>query len=260
MPIYLKSEAEIETMREADLIVAKVLKAVREHAKPGVSTLELDQMAEEMTHEMGATPAFKGYQGAGPYPFPGSLCTSINEEVVHGIPSADRKLKDGDILSVDFGTILDGLYGDAAITVPIGNVSQTAQKLLSVTKAALDLAIDTVVTDGKRISDIGAVIQDHVEAAGFSVVRDFVGHGIGRALHEEPQIPHFRSNGHNERIRAGMVLAIEPMVNLGTWEVETASDGWTQVTKDRKISAHFEHSVAVSQNGPVVLSRIQEGE
>ncbi len=260
MAIYLKSVAEIETMRQADLIVAKVLAAVRERAKPEISTLELDQMAEEMTREMGARPAFKGYQGAGPYPFPGCLCTSINEEVVHGIPGADRKLREGDILSVDFGVVLDGLYGDAAITVPIGKVSPEAEKLLRVTEESLQLAIEHAVVEGKRISDIGAVIQDHVEAAGFSVVRDFVGHGIGRALHEEPQIPHYRSSAHNERIRAGMVLAIEPMVNMGTWQVEAAEDGWTQLTRDRKLSAHFEHSVAVTKNGPVVLSRLSEGE
>jgi methionyl aminopeptidase len=260
MAIYLKSQAEIDTMREADLIVARVLKAVREHARPGVTTLELDEMAEEMTRSMGAKPAFKGYQGAGPYPFPGSLCTSINEEVVHGIPSSRRKLREGDILSVDFGTVLDGLYGDAAITVPIGEISETAERLLRVTREALDLAIEKVVLEGKRISDIGSIIQDHVESEGFSVVRDFVGHGIGRSLHEEPQIPHYRSSGHNERIRPGMVLAIEPMVNVGTWEVEAAPDGWTQVTKDRQLSAHFEHSVAVGSDGPLVLSRLEEGE
>lgn len=256
MAIYLKSKAEIETMREADRIVASVLAAVREHARPGVSTLDLDQMAEEMTRKMGARPAFKGYQGAGPYPFPGSLCTSINEEVVHGIPSEKRKLKQGDILSVDFGTVLDGLYGDAAITIPIGEVSETAQRLMQVTSEALQLAIEKAVKVGGRIGDIGAVIQDHVESSGFSVVRDFVGHGVGRDLHEEPQIPHYRSSGHNERIRQGMVLAIEPMVNAGTWEVETATDGWTQLTRDRKLSAHFEHSVAVDEGGPVVLSRL----
>ncbi len=255
MAIYLKSKAEIKTMREADRIVAKVLDAVREQTRPGVSTLDLDLMAEEMTRKMGAEPAFKGYQGAGPYPFPGSLCTSINEEVVHGIPSAKRKLKEGDILSVDFGTLLDGMYGDAAITIPVGHVSQTAARLMQVTRDALDLAIEKAVQVGKRIGDIGAVIQDYVEAEGFSVVRDFVGHGVGRDLHEEPQIPHYRSSGHNERIRAGMVLAVEPMVNAGTWEVETAADGWTQLTRDRKLSAHFEHSIAVDEDGPMVLSR-----
>jgi methionyl aminopeptidase len=259
MSIYIKSEAEIAVMRKADILVAKVLKEVREHAKPGVSTLELDRLAEDLTRQAGAKPAFLGYQGAGPYPFPASLCTSINEEVVHGIPSAERILEEGDILSVDFGVLLDGFYGDAAITVPIGEISPTAAKLVRVTKEALEKAIVQAVA-GNRISDIGAVIQDHVEAAGFAVVRDFVGHGIGRALHEEPQIPHYRSSGHNERLRPGMTIAIEPMVNEGTWRVEAGKDGWTQLTQDRKLSAHFEHSVAVSKNGPVVLSRLEEGE
>jgi methionyl aminopeptidase len=259
MSIYIKSEAEIAVMRKADMLVAKVLKKVREHAKPGVSTLELDRLAEDLTRQAGAEPAFLGYQGAGPYPFPASLCTSINEEVVHGIPSAERKLVEGDILSVDFGVLLDGFYGDAAVTIPIGQISPTAEKLLRVTRESLEKAIGQAVA-GNRISDIGAVIQDHVEAAGFSVVRDFVGHGIGRALHEEPQVPHYRSTGHNERLRPGMTIAIEPMVNEGTWRVEAGKDGWTQLTQDRKLSAHFEHSVAVSKNGPVVLSRLEEGE
>ena len=259
MSIYIKSEAEIAVMRKADILVAKVLKEVREHARPGVSTLELDRLAEDLTRQAGAKPAFLGYQGAGPYPFPASLCTSINEEVVHGIPSAERILEEGDILSVDFGVLLEGFYGDAAITIPIGEVSPTAAKLVKVTEEALEKAIRQAVA-GNRISDIGAVIQDHVEAAGFSVVRDFVGHGIGRALHEEPQIPHYRSSGHNERLRPGMTIAIEPMVNEGTWRVEAGKDGWTQLTQDRKLSAHFEHSVAVSKNGPVVLSRLEEGE
>ncbi len=259
MSIYIKSEAEIAILRKADRLVARVLKAVREHARPGVSTLELDQLAEEMTRSAGAEPAFLGYQGAGPYPFPASLCTSINEEVVHGIPSAERKLKPGDILSVDFGVLLEGFYGDAAITIPIGEVSPTASRLVQITQQALELAI-AKATAGNRISDIGAVIQDHVEAAGFSVVRDFVGHGVGRSLHEEPQIPHYRSSGHNERLRPGMTFAIEPMVNEGTWRVEAAADGWTQLTQDRKLSAHFEHSVAVTRNGPVVLSSMKEGE
>jgi len=259
MAVVLKSESEIERMRKADRIVAKVLREVARSARPGVSTLELDQMAEELTRRYGAVPAFKGYQGAGPYPFPGSLCTSINEEVVHGIPSAKRRLREGDILSVDFGVVVDGYYGDAAVTVPIGNVSPLAQRLMQVTREALELAIEKM-RPGNRISDIGAVIQDHVEEAGFSVVRDFVGHGIGRALHEEPQVPHYRAAGHNERLRPGMVLAIEPMVNQGGYEVRTAADGWTQVTRDGSLSAHFEHSVAIGADGPMVLSRLEEGE
>jgi methionyl aminopeptidase len=255
MTVYLKSEAEIQRMREADQIVANVLREVQKATRPGVSTLELDELAEDLTHKAGAKPAFKGYQGSGPYPFPGSLCTSINEEVVHGIPSAKRKLKSGDILSVDFGVVLDGLYGDAAITVPVGEIEPEATRLLRITEEALELAIQRM-TPGNRISDIGAAIQDHVEAEGFSVVRDFVGHGIGRSLHEEPQVPHYRTTGHNERLRPGMVLAIEPMVNQGSWEVETAPDGWTQLTRDRQLSAHFEHSVAIGKDGPIVLSRL----
>jgi methionyl aminopeptidase len=258
MAVYLKSKAEIELMYQADQIVARVLAAVSAAVKPGVSTLELDQLAEDMIRQAGALPAFKGYQGGGPYPFPGTLCTSLNDEVVHGIPSAERKLAEGDILSVDCGAVHKGFYGDAAVTIPVGQVSATAERLLRVTSEALELAIEQA-RPGKRISDIGAAIQDHVEAEGFSVVRDFVGHGIGRNLHEEPQVPHYRSSGHNERLRAGMVIAIEPMINEGTWQVEAAPDGWTQVTQDRKLSAHFEHSVAIGKDGPIVLSRFAEG-
>ncbi len=261
MAIYIKSEAEIEIMRRANQLVAKVLRVVRDRAKPGITTLELDKMAEEMTKKEGAVPAFKGYQGSGPYPFPATLCTSVNEEVVHGIPSASRKLKDGDVLSVDFGVVLDGFYGDAAVTMPIGKICEKAEKLLRVTRESLNLAIEQAVQIGKRIADIGAVIEDYVVKEGFSVVRDFVGHGIGRNLHEEPQIPHYKTRSlYNERIRPGMVLAIEPMINEGSWQVETARDGWTALTKDRKLSAHFEHSVAVGKNGPIVLSQLSEGE
>ncbi len=246
-------------MRRADQVVARVLREVARQARPGVSTLELDRMAEEMTLSLGARPAFKGYRGAGPYPFPASLCTSINEEVVHGIPSAERKLKEGDILSVDFGAVVDGLYGDAALTVPVGRISPLAERLLRTTREALEMAIAKAVGTGRRIGEIGEIIQGHVEAAGFSVVREFVGHGIGRALHEEPEIPHYRTTaGRGERQRVGMVLAIEPMVNEGTWEVKTAPDGWTQVTKDRKLSAHFEHSVAITEKGVEVLSLLEE--
>jgi len=258
MPIILKSAAEIDSMRRADRVVVRVLREVARCAQPGITTLELDRLAEEITLSMGARPAFKGYRGSGPYPFPATLCTSINEEVVHGIPSAQRKLKEGDILSVDFGAVVDGLYGDAAITVPIGKISPVAERLLRVTREALEIAIRKAVGVGRRIGEIGEVIQDHVEGAGFSVVRDFVGHGIGRSLHEEPEIPHFRTGRAGERMRPGMVLAIEPMVNEGTWEVETARDGWTQVTKDRKLSAHFEHSVAITEKGVEVLTNWEE--
>ncbi len=258
MSIYLKSEGEIELMREANQIVARVLEAVREAARPGASTLELDQRAEEMIKAAGAEPAFKGYQGGGPYPFPGTLCTSINEEVVHGIPSAERKLAEGDILSVDCGTHYKGFYGDSAVTVGVGRVSEVAGRLMRATREALELAIEKT-RPGNRLSDLGGVIQDHVESRGFSVVRDFVGHGVGRNLHEEPQVPHYRSAGRDVRLRQGMVIAIEPMINEGTWKVESDSDGWTQLTRDRKLSAHFEHSVAIGKDGPIVLSRRAEG-
>ncbi|MBW2701339.1 MAG: type I methionyl aminopeptidase [Deltaproteobacteria bacterium] len=259
MTVYLKSEAEIERMRKADQLVAKVLHAVAEAVRPGVTTLELDRMAEEMTLQAGAKPAFKGYQGAGPYPFPGTLCTSLNAEVVHGIPSDERKLAEGDILSVDFGVLMDGFYGDSAVTIPVGTIDETAQHLIDVTRESLERAIRVVKPDN-RLSDIGEAIQDYAEEQGFSVVRDFVGHGIGRSLHEEPQVPHYRTSGNNLRLRPGLVIAIEPMINEGTWKVESAEDGWTQVTQDGKLSAHFEHSVAVGKNGPIVLSRWAEGE
>ena len=259
MAVYLKTSDEIGIMREANQVVAAALEAVRKLAKPGVSTWELDQVAEKTALDHGAKPAFKGYKGSGPYPFPASLCVSVNEEVVHGIPSKERKLKEGDILSVDFGVVYRGFFGDSAVTIPIGKVSPQTERLLVVTAEALELGILQVVEEN-RIADIGNAIHEHVEKDGFSVVREFVGHGIGRSLHEEPQVPHYRSSGHNERIRVGMVLAIEPMINMGTWQVETTSDGWTQVTKDRKLSAHFEHSVAVTKDGPIVLSRLAKGE
>ena len=259
MAVYLKSEAEIEAMRKADQVVASVLQAIAKAVRPGVSTLELDHMAEEMTLAAGAKPAFKGYQGSGPYPFPGTLCTSVNAEVVHGIPSEEVKLQDGDILSVDFGVVLDGFYGDSAVTIPVGKVSETAQRLIDVTRDSLESAIAVVKPDS-HLNDIGEAIQDYVEEEGFSVVRDFVGHGIGRSLHEDPQVPHYRTSGNNLRLRPGLVIAIEPMINEGTWRVESAEDGWTQVTQDGKLSAHFEHSVAVGKDGPIVLSRWSEGE
>jgi methionyl aminopeptidase len=259
MAVYLKSDAEIEVMRRANQLVARALGEVRRAARPGVSTLELDRLAEEVICSAGAQPAFKGYQGSGPYPFPATLCTSINEEVVHGIPSEKRKLKDGDILSVDCGVLYERFYGDSAITIPIGRVSPVAERLMQVTQEALELAI-LQARPGNRVSDIGTAIQRHVEEQGFSVVRDFVGHGIGRALHEEPQVPHYRAAGYNDRLRPGMVVAIEPMINEGGWQVEAGPDGWTQVTRDRKLSAHFEHSVAIGKDGPIVLSRPSGGE
>lgn len=257
MEIFLKSSSEIATMRKVNIVVAKVLNRVCKEAHPGISTMDLEIIAERMTKELNAKPAFKGYTVSGGCPFPACLCTSINEEIVHGIPSKKRILKEGDILSIDFGAIVDGFYGDSAVTIPIGKVPDTTKKLLQVTKDALYLAINAV-RPGNRIFDLGEIIQKYVETNGFSVIRDFTGHGIGRALHENPLIPHYKTSGHSIRIQNGMVLAIEPMVSMGSWEVETGNDGWTQITRDRTLSAHFEHSVALLDGIPTILS--QEGE
>ncbi len=248
--IFLKSLWEIEKMRRSNAIVAEVLARLRETIKPGITTLELDRLAENLCRKKGAKPAFKGYRG---YPF--SLCVSINEEVVHGFPSKKRVLKEGDIVSLDFGVLYDGYYGDAAITVPVGEISERAKRLLRVTEEALYKGIEQAVV-GKRLGDISSAIQRYVEAHGYSVVRQFVGHGIGRALHEDPQVPNFGKPGRGIKLKEGMVLAIEPMVNEGTYEVEILADGWTAVTKDRKLSAHFEHTVAITKNGPEILSRV----
>lgn len=247
--IILKSPAEIEKMRSSSAIVAEVLAKVSELVKPGVKTLDLDRYAEEYARKKGARTAFKGYRG---YPY--SLCTSVNQEVVHGMPS-DRPLSEGDILSLDFGIFYNGYYGDAAITVPVGNVSIEADKLMSTTEQALYRGIEKARV-GNRLGDISSAIQDHVESNGFSVVRDFVGHGIGKNLHEDPQIPNYGLRGRGVELKAGMVLAIEPMVNEGVYQVKVLSDGWTVVTLDGKLSAHFEHSVAVTENGPIILSKI----
>ena len=236
-------------MRRSNLIVAEILEAIKPAARPGVTTRELDELARSFWPRRKARSAFKGYNG-----YPAALCTSVNEEVVHGIPS-DRVLKEGDIVSLDFGVIYDDYYGDAAITLPIGRVSPEAEKLLRVTEEALYLAIEQA-RPGNRLQDISAAIQSHVEAHGFSVVRDFVGHGIGKHLHEKPQIPNFGIPGRGIRLQAGMTLAIEPMINAGGYEVEILEDGWTAVTKDRSLSAHFEHSVAVTENGPYILSQL----
>ena len=247
--IDYKTPAEIEKMRCCNQIVAEVLNEIKERAHPGVTTLELDQLSEKIALRHGAKPAFKGYHG-----FPNSLCASVNNVIVHGIPS-HTELCTGDILSVDFGVYSDGFYGDAAITIRIGEVTPEASRLVEVTRASLEKAIDQVQV-GNRVSDLSVVIQDFVEAQGYSVVRDFVGHGIGRELHEDPQVPNFGVSGTGARLKPGMVLAIEPMVNEGGHEVEIKQDGWTAVTKDGKLSAHFEHSVAVTENGPVVLSKL----
>jgi methionyl aminopeptidase len=252
--IFLKSSEEIAIMRAANVIVAAVLAELRDRVRPGVTTGELDRVAEEMTHERGAVPAFKGYEVAGRV-FPASVCVSINEEVVHGIPSERRTLRAGDIVGLDFGVCYQGFYGDAAMTVPVGGVDPEAERLMRAAREALWAGIEQVRV-GNRIGQVSAAVQEHVEAQGFSVVRDFVGHGIGRRLHEEPQVPNFGSRDRGMRLRPGMVLAIEPMVNAGAPEVCIKDDGWTAVTRDGSRSAHFEHSVAVTDNGPYVLSQV----
>lgn len=246
--ITIKNRDEIRIMEEANRIVAEVLVMLQKTVEPGITTYELDRLAEELCVKRKAVPAFKGYRG-----FPGSLCVSINEEVVHGIPSRKRKLKKGDIISVDFGTLYQGYYGDSAVTIPVGKIDSNKRKLLKVTDESLYKAIEQVQI-GKRIADVSAAVQDHVEKHGFSIVRQFVGHGIGTALHEGPEIPNFVQNNSSPRLQEGMVLAIEPMVNAGTHKVKVLRDGWTVVTEDRKPSAHFEHSVAVTADGPLVLS------
>jgi methionyl aminopeptidase len=250
--IVLKSRDEIEIMRRANVIVAEVLQELHEHVRPGVSTAELDDVAEERTLQHNARPAFKGYAPAG-RPFPRALCVSINEEVVHGIPSRDRILHEGDIVGLDFGVHYRGYFGDAAMTVAVGRVDPEAEQLMSSTEQALWAGIEEAVP-GKRLGDVSAAIQAYVERRGFSVVRDFVGHGIGKQLHEEPQVPNFGKRDRGLRLRPGMVLAIEPMVNAGRFEVVIKEDGWTAVTRDGSRSAHFEHSVAITEDGPYVLS------
>jgi methionyl aminopeptidase len=245
--ITIRTPTEIEIMRQNNRLVAQVLQRLREAIKPGITTKELDQLAEHSVREAGATPAFKGYRG-----YPASLCVSINEEVVHGIPGP-RRLKEGEIVSLDFGVYLNEYYGDAAITCTVGEVSKEATRLLEVTKQALAKGIEQA-TQGNRLLDISHAIQSWVESHGFSVVRDFVGHGIGRELHEDPQVPNFGPPHHGPRLRPGMVLAIEPMINIGTWEVKVLKDGWTVVTADRSLSAHFEHTIAISDGEPDILS------
>lgn len=247
-PILVKTPDEIKIMRDANQIVAEVLSMLFEVCEPGISTLELDKMAEDLCRKRKSVPAFKGYHG-----FPNSLCVSINEEVVHGIPSRKRKLKKGDILSVDFGVLYKGFFGDSAVTIPVGKIKKPVQDLLRVTKESLELGIKQVVI-GNRVSDISRAVQQHGEENGFSIVRQFVGHGIGTSLHEGPEIPNFVSSGQSPRLIEGMVIAIEPMINLGTYKVKVLRDGWTVITADKKVSAHFEHSVAVTSNGPMVLS------
>jgi methionyl aminopeptidase len=247
--VILKSPSEIEKIRQSNVMVAEILEILRQEAKPGIDTLTLDKLSEKLALARNAKPGFKGYRG---YPY--SLCTSVNQQVVHGFPSS-RPLKEGDILSMDFGIFYNDYYGDAAITVPVGKVSDAALRLMKTTKEALFLGIEQAVS-GNRLSDISHAIQSHAESGGYSVVRKFVGHGIGKALHEDPQIPNYGKPGMGIRLKPGMVLAIEPMVNAGSYEVRTLEDGWTAVTKDGSLSAHFEHTVAITEDGPVILSTV----
>ncbi len=249
MPIILKSAKELAIMRQAGRIVAETLARLREAARPGVSTAELDRIAYETVTRNGAKPAFLGYRG-----YPASLCASINDEIVHGIPRPDRILNEGDVVSLDFGSVYQGFVGDAAITVGVGQISPQAAKLLEVTEQALGKGIEQARA-GHHLTDIGAAIQAHAEAAGFSVVRKYVGHGVGRAMHEKPEVPNFGPAGRGPVLRPGLVLAIEPMVNTGTYETIELTDGWTVVTADGGLSAHFEHSVAVTPDGPEILTR-----
>lgn len=251
----LKSSAEIAKLREANLIVAEVLDEVGALVAPGVATWELEERARAVLEKRGAVSAFLGYAPGGDVPpFPAVLCTSRNEVIVHGIPSKEDVLEPGDILSVDFGCFKNGWCGDAARTFPVGEVGDEITRLLEATQGGLERAISKMVV-GNRLGDVSHAIQNHVEAQGFSVVRKFVGHGIGRAMHESPQVPNFGRSGRGPRLYKGLVLAIEPMVNVGTADVEILEDHWTAVTRDRKLSAHFEHSVAITDRGPQVLSR-----
>jgi methionyl aminopeptidase len=246
--IVCRSSVELKKMREAGRLVGEVLSLLAAAVAPGVSTADLDALAEERILKAGATPAFKGYHG-----YPATICASINDEVIHGIPSGRRVLDEGDIISIDVGASLDGYFGDSAITLPVGQVSEEAATLLRVTEESLYKAIERV-RPGARISDIGHAVQHHVEAYGLSVVREFVGHGIGQAMHEEPQVPNYGEPGRGPRLAEGMVLAIEPMVNAGKPAVKVLSDGWTAVTRDRSLSAHFEHTVAVTAGEPWILT------
>jgi methionyl aminopeptidase len=252
--ISLKSPQEIEIMRRANLIVAEVLLELKKKVAPGVTTLELDELAERLTLKRKAQPAFKGYSVAGRV-FPRCLCVSINEEIVHGIPS-HRVLREGDIVGLDYGVIYDGFYGDSAITVGVGQVREQARRLMEVTERSLYKGIEQLHV-GKRLGDVGAAVQETAESAGYSVVRAFVGHGIGKRLHEEPPVPNFGEPDRGIRLKEGMVLAIEPMLNAGGSEVEIKEDGWTAVTKDGSLAAHFEHSVAITKNGPYILSLLE---
>jgi len=240
-------EEEISSIRKSNQIVAKILAELKGMIAPGVQTKELDEYAEARVKELNAIPAFKGYRG-----YPSTLCTSVNEEIVHGIPSS-RRLREGDIISLDFGVQYEGYYGDAAVTYPVGEITPKAKKLVKVAEETFFKGLEQV-KPGKRISDISFAIQSYTESQGFSVIRAFVGHGIGLSLHEEPQIPNFGTPGRGPKLKSGMVLAIEPMIAMGDWDVEILDDNWTAITRDRSLSAHYEHTVAITEKGPEILS------
>jgi methionyl aminopeptidase len=248
--IIKKTADQIERMKEAGLIVYQVHQELGRAIIPGVTTGELDRLAESLIRQAGGIPTFKGYNG-----FPASICASVNQEVVHGIPGS-RKLQEGDVIAIDLGVTYKGYVGDSAYTHPVGRVDATASQLLTITRFALVKAIEQCYP-GKRLGDLGDAVQTYVEAQGFSVVRDFVGHGIGSSMHEDPQVPNFGRPGTGKVLESGMVLAIEPMVNVGTWEVKVLADKWTVVTSDAKYSAHFEHTVAITEDGPVILTKPQ---
>ena len=251
--VEIKSRDEIALMREAGRIVSEILDELEKTVAPGVTTWELDALSEKLIYQKGARPAFKGYHG-----FPACLCASVNDEVVHGIPSKRRKLREGDLMKLDFGVVYRGFFGDSARTVPVGKVSAEAQTLVDATRQALHKGIQAMVA-GNRLGDIGHAVQSHVEARGFSVVRLFSGHGIGRRLHEAPDVPNYGQPGSGMKLRPGMVLAVEPMVNQGTDEVMVLEDQWTAVTRDSKLSAHFEHTVLITEGGPEILTRHRAG-
>ena len=251
--IIYKSREEIETMDRCNRVVAQILAEVAGQVEPEVTTADLDRLADRMCRDAGVRPAFKGYRG-----YPCVLCTSVNEEVVHGIPSPKRVLKEGDIIGLDFGVVMDGYFGDAAVTVPVGRISREARNLLNVTRESLRLGI-AAARPGRRLSDISAAVQRHVESHGYAVVREFVGHGIGTSLHEDPQVPNYGTPGSGPVLKEGLVLAIEPMVNLGGPAVRIHADGWTASTIDGSLSAHFERSIAVTEDGPLVLGGEVEG-
>ena len=248
--IIQKSTDEIKRIKDACLIVTEILTVLKDLIDVGVNTQELNAFAESTILKKKAKPGFKGYRG-----YPATICASINNQVVHGIPSSKTKLKEGDIISIDIGVYYQGFFGDAAYTYPVGKISERAERLLKISQESLYLGIEKA-SEGNRLHDISYAIQSYVEKHGYSVVRDFVGHGIGRSLHEEPQIPNYGKKGRGPRLKKGMTLAIEPMVNEGTWEVKILKDGWTAVTKDGRLSSHFEHTIAITQNGPLILTKL----